>query len=45
MGKYNQADLTRILAGMGGLQLPQNILDIMVPIHSALPRNINISYK
>ena len=42
MGKYNQADLTKILAGVGGLQLPP---DVMVPIHSALPRKINILYK
>jgi len=32
-----------MLAGVGGSQIPQNILDIMVPIYSALPQK-NISF-
>ena len=30
----------KTLAGVGGSQIPQNILDIMVPIYSALPQKI-----
>ena len=29
----------RPVAGVGGLLSPQNILDVMFPIHSALPKN------
>ena len=35
---YGENLTLKMLAGVGGSQIPQNILDIMVPIYSALPQ-------
>ena len=42
MGEYTWADITKTIAGVGGLPDAPEHIGYYVPIHSALPRKTNI---